>query len=200
MRPPPNGKMSTKSPTPGRKNPDQSRARDHLHLDRPGAARPPVYRSLDRLREQPYNTRCAQSGRRLKTVSPETSAPTKADPQFQAASDGAGLIRRPVRGCPFAKPPEIVGEIVHRVISIVWRFGEALFDDALEREKHARPERQHRLRLAFQDRADQARLALTLERFLPRHHLVDNGPEREDRRCRAWFHSRDQLVLLEAIF
>ena len=48
-----------------------------------------------------------------------------------------------------------------------------------------RLDRRDRRRFGVHDRADQARLALALERLLPGHHLVDDGAEREDVRARV---------------
>ena len=44
-----------------------------------------------------------------------------------------------------------------------------------------------RPRLGLHDRADQARLALALERLLAREHLVEHGAEREEIRPRVGF-------------
>ena len=67
----------------------------------------------------------------------------------------------------FRDPLELQLDVVRRLEAVIRVLGEAGLDDAVQGRRHHRSDLGDRGRIVPEDRADQARLALALERLLP---------------------------------
>ena len=77
-------------------------------------------------------------------------------------------------------PLELELHVVRGLEAVLGILRETRRDQAVERRRRHRHDRRRGRRAVLQDRADQARLALAVERLLPRRHLVEDRAERED--------------------
>jgi hypothetical protein len=71
-------------------------------------------------------------------------------------------------------------EVSRRLPAALRALRQARLDQLIERVRRRRLERGHGRRLAFENRANQARLASAVERFVAGQHLVQHRTERED--------------------
>ena len=129
---------------------------------------------------RPGGETCGESDRRRqKDRRDDPAKPLAAPPPRDHRSRNAGL--RAALADPLQLTPEI-GRVLPTVLGI---FGQAFLDDVVERGRRHRLNLRDRLRLVPQDRGDERRLRRAGERLLPRRHLVEHAPEREDVRARV---------------
>jgi hypothetical protein len=80
-------------------------------------------------------------------------------------------------------PAQLIEEVARRLPTIVWIFRETFRHDTIERRGRERADARNQRRLAVHDRADQACVALALERLPCREHLESHRSECEDVRA-----------------
>src|ERR1019366_10385851 len=103
--------------------------------------------------------------------SPPESAPYVANRRFRRAGD---------RGRRARKRIEVEREVMGRVEALLGVLLETVGDEALEPRRHVLV-RDRKIRwILLQDRRDRLGRRLAVERPLPREHLVQDRPERED--------------------
>ena len=100
------------------------------------------------------------------------------------APSGDGRRQSGLRAA-LADPLELELHVVRGLEAVLGSFERQVAIEAVEGRRRHRRDRRDRRRAVLQDRADQARLALAVERLLPGRHLVEDRPEGEDVAPRA---------------
>lgn len=133
-----------------------------------------------------------RGGRQERSRKDTESGPRESVHSSLSTHLGTGSGDRRLRST-LGDPLQFRGDVVRALPAFFRILREARPDDALERRRRQRLNLRDRLRLAFEDRGDEARATPPGERTLARHHLVENDSEREDVGARVRFFSFELL-------